>query len=208
MISVIILDDHQLFIDGIVNSFQNDPEISVTGFALDGNAGLNLILEQQPDVTLLDIDFSKTRENGLDILKSIRKLPVSTRVIVLTGHCDESLVNSLKIEGAYGFRLKNIGLEKLRQTIIDVNNGEMVFKYDSHIITPHKYSEFDTQLTLSDRAIEIIKLLSNGLVVKEIAQKIGIAETTVNDHLERAKRKLGAKNNVELVFMASKAGWI
>lgn len=208
MINVIILDDHQLFIDGIMNSFRNDPQIRIAGFALDGNAGMDLILDQQPDVALLDIDFSKTRESGLDILKAIRKSPVQTKVIVLTGHCDESLVNNIQKEGANGFRLKNIGLEKLRQIIIDVHNGEMSFTYDTQIISSHKYLEFETQSILSDRAIEIIKLLSKGLVVKEIAQQIGIAETTINDHLERAKRKVGAKNNVELVFMVSKAGWI
>lgn len=208
MISVIELDDHQLFIDGIVNSFLNDPEISIAGFALDGNSGMNLMQQQQPGVVLLDIDFSKTRENGLDILKSIHKLPVQPKVIVLTGYCDVSLVDSLKNEGASGFLLKNVGLDQLRQTIIDVYNGEVVFRYDTQIIATHKNPDFSTQPVLSDRAVEIIKLLSQGLVVKEIAQKLGIAETTVNDHLERTKRKLDAKNNVELVFLSSKAGWI
>lgn len=208
MISVIVLDDHQLFIDGIVNSFLNDPLIAITGFALDGNLGMRLILEQQPDVALLDIDFSKSRENGLDILKSIHKLPVQPKVIVLTGHCDTSLVDSIKNEGASGFLLKNVGLHLLRQTIIDVYNGEVVFRYDTQIISTHKNPDLTIQPILSDRAIEIIKLLSQGLVVKEISQKLGIAETTVNDHLDRAKRKVDAKNNVELVFLTSKAGWI
>ena len=89
-----------------------------------------------------------------------------------------------------------------------VVHGEVVFRYDTQIIATHKNPDFSTQPVLSDRAVEIIKLLSQGLVVKEIAQKLGIAETTVNDHLERTKRKLDAKNNVELVFLSSKAGWI
>jgi two-component system, NarL family, response regulator NreC len=208
MISVIILDDHQLFIDGIVNSFSNDKEIAITGFALDGTTGINLVRQKQPDVVLLDIDFSKTRENGLDMLKAIRNLPINSKVIALTSHCDASLIDHLQREGANGFRLKNIDLAQLRQTIIDVNSGEMVFKYDSQLLTGIKVSEFTTQPILSDRAAEIVKLLSRGMIVKEISQKMGIAETTVNDHLERSKRRLGAKNNVELVYIASKSGLI
>jgi len=208
MISVIILDDHQLFIDGIVNSFSNDPDITITGFALDGTTGVNLIHRKHPDVVLLDIDFSKTRENGLDILKAIRNLSIHPKVIALTGHCDKSLIDLLRHEGANGFRLKNIDLKELRQTILDVYSGEMVFKYDPQVMNGSGPSVFTTQPVLSERAVEIIKLLAQGCIVKEIAQKMGIAETTVNDHLERTKRKLGAKNNVELVFLAGKSGVI
>ncbi|MCK9412701.1 MAG: response regulator transcription factor [Prolixibacteraceae bacterium] len=208
MITIIILDDHQLFIDGIVHSFSNDPEIAVTGFALDGSSGLAMIGEKLPDVVLLDIDFSKTRENGVDILKSIRKLPQSPKVVVLTGHCEASLIEQLQREGANGYRLKNIDMGELRQTILDVYSGEMVFKYDSKLANENRNLFFDTPPILSDRAVEIIRLLSQGFIVKEIAHKLGIAETTVNDHLERTKRKLGAKNNAELVYLAGKSGVI
>lgn len=208
MIKVLILDDHQLFIDGIAHSFSNDPEIAVTGFALDGTSGLSLIQDKQPDVVLLDIDFSKTHESGVDILKAIRKLPQSPKVVVLTGHCEASLIEQLQKEGANGYRLKNIDMGELRQTILDVYSGEMVFKYDSKLANENRNLFFETQPLLSDRAVEIIRLLSQGFIVKEIAQKLGIADTTVNDHLERTKRKLGAKNNVELVYLAGKSGVI
>jgi two-component system, NarL family, response regulator NreC len=208
MIKIIILDDHQLFIDGIVNSFSNDTEITVSGFALDGPSGLAIIEEKQPDVVLLDIDFSKTHETGVDILKAIRKLQYSPKVVVLTGHCETSLIEQLQKEGANGYRLKNIDLGELRQTILDVYSGEMVFKYDSKLVNENNNRFFEPQPLLSERAVEIIRLLSQGFIVKEIAQKLGIADTTVNDHLERTKRKLGAKNNVELVYLAGKSGVI
>lgn len=208
MINTIIIDDHQLFIDGIVHSFSNDPEIVVTGFALDGTSGLAMIDKKQPDVILLDIDFSKTHESGVDILKSIRKLTQSPKVIVLTGHCETSLIEQLRHEGANGYRLKNIDMGELRQTILDVYAGEMVFKYDSKLANENRNPFFEAPPLLSDRAVDIIRLLSQGFIVKEIAQKLGIADTTVNDHLERTKRKLGAKNNVELVYLAGKSGVI
>lgn len=208
MIKIIILDDHQLFIDGIVNSFSSDPEITVIGYALDGSSGLAMIKEKQPDVVLLDIDFSKTHESGVDILKAIRKLGHLPKVLVLTGHCEVSLIDQLQREGANAYRLKNIALAELRQTILDVYAGDMVFKYDSKLVNDNRNMFFEIPPLLSDRAVEIIRLLSQGYIVKEIAQKLGIADTTVNDHLERTKRKLGAKNNVELVYLAGKGGVI
>jgi two-component system, NarL family, response regulator NreC len=208
MINLIILDDHQLFIDGIVNSFRNDQEIMVTGYALDGKRGLKLIEELKPDVVLLDIDFSKTHENGVDLLKLIRQLEESPKVIVLTGYCDSGLIDQLQKEGANGFRLKSIEMGQLRQTIIDVYSGEMVFKYDSLMLNSRKQPSLTTQPILSERAVDIVNLLAQGYIVKEISLKLGIADTTVNDHLERTKRKLGAKNNVELVYLAGKSGII
>jgi DNA-binding NarL/FixJ family response regulator len=208
MINTIILDDHQLFIDGIVHSFSNDLEIAVIGFALDGSSGLAMIEKKQPDLILLDIDFSKTHENGVDILKAIRKLHQSPKVVILTGHCETSLIEQLQKEGANGYRLKNIDMGELRQTILDVYAGEMVFKYDSKLANENRNPFFEAPPLLSDRAFDIIRLLSQGFIVKEIAHKLGIADTTVNDHLERTKRKLGAKNNVELVYLAGKSGVI
>lgn len=200
MINVIILDDHQLFIDGLVNSFISDSEINIIGFANDGTTGLKLIGLQKPDVVILDIDFTKTNESGLDILKEIRKTNSSLKILILTGYCDRSLIENLQKEGSNGYLLKNVDFEQLHQTIIDIYNGKYVFKYD--IFSSKK--GFSPVPILSDRAIEILKLLSQGLIVKEIASQLQIAETTVTDHIERTKRKLSAKNNVELIFMASK----
>jgi two-component system, NarL family, response regulator NreC len=208
MIKVIILDDHQLFIDGIINSFTGDNNIKIVDYALDGASGLAKIKSLKPDVVILDIDFSKTGETGIDLLRLIRQVEPTIKVLILTGHCDTGLIDILKQEGANGYRLKNIDLEDLKQAILDISSGQITFKYDSVLLKSEKKWGTNTQTILSDRAIEIIKLLSQGLIVKEISQRLGIAETTVNDHLERTKRKLGAKNNCELVFIAGKNGII
>jgi DNA-binding NarL/FixJ family response regulator len=202
MIRVIILDDHQLFIDGIVNSFINDSEIEIVGFSNDGTTGLKLINKQNPDVVILDIDFRNTQENGVDILKIIKKTNTTTKVLILTGYCDKSLIEELQSEGANGYRLKNIDFEELRQTILAIYKGKYVFTYDFPNIT----KKYISAQQISVRALEVIKLLSKGLIVKEISSELGIAETTIYDHIERAKHKLGAKNNVELVFLATKSG--
>ncbi len=201
MIKIIILDDHQLFIDGLINSFRNDEQIEIIDFALNGITGLEKIKKNKPDVILLDIEFSKTKENGVDILKSLKKLQLPVKTLVLTNYCDKPLIEQLRKEGAEGYRIKNIGIDQLRKSIIDIYDGEITFKYDSDLIDqiiPFIPSR------ISERAVEIIKLLSEGLIVKEIATKLGIAETTVNDHIERTRKKLAAKNNSELVYMAVK----
>jgi len=204
MIKVIILDDHQMFIDGILNSFTNDETIKIIGFANNGSSGISLIKALNPGIVILDIDFTKTHENGVDILKQIRKLNTDVKILILTGYCDNSLIEAIRSEGANGYLMKNIDMEQLRNTIVSVFDGEIVFRYDSQFIN----KDNNTIPQISERATEIIKLLSQGFIIKEISNKLGIAETTVNDHLERTKRKLGAKNNVELVFIATKNGVI
>ncbi|MFV0468991.1 MAG: response regulator transcription factor [Dysgonomonas sp.] len=114
MIKILILDDHQLFIDGLVHSFFHDPQITVVGYAISGAVGINLIELHNPDVVLLDIDFTKTNENGLEILKQIRKINSLVKVIVLTGYSDKTLVENLHKEKANGYLLKNIDFEILR----------------------------------------------------------------------------------------------
>ena len=201
MIKIIILDDHQLFIDGLINSFRNDKQIEIIDFALNGVNGLEKIIKNKPDMILLDIEFSKTRENGIDILKLLKQLKLPVKTLVLTNYCDKPLLEQLRKEGAEGYRVKNIGIDELRQTIVDIHNGEVIFKYDSGLIDQNIPV---IPAKISERAIEIIKLLSEGLIVKEIASKLGIGETTVNDHIERTRKKMAAKNNTELVFLAVK----
>ena len=201
MIKIIILDDHQLFIDGLINSFRNDKQIEIIDFALNGVNGLEKIIKNKPYMILLDIEFSKTRENGIDILKLLKQLKLPVKTLVLTNYCDKPLLEQLRKEGAEGYRVKNIGIDELRQTIVDIHNGEVIFKYDSGLIDQNIPV---IPAKISERAIEIIKLLSEGLIVKEIASKLGIGETTVNDHIERTRKKMAAKNNTELVFLAVK----
>jgi DNA-binding NarL/FixJ family response regulator len=204
MIKVIIIDDHQLFIDGLIHSFNDDSEIKICGSALDGFSGLVIVKANLPDVVILDIDFSKTNESGIDIMKAIKQYSPDIKVLILTGYCDHGLINMLKKEGADGYRVKNIDVTELRQTILDVHLGHIVFKYESGLLKNEHIWQIQIPNLLSERAVEIIKLLSEGFIVKEIAQQLNIAESTVNDHLERAKRKLNAKNNCELVSIAGK----
>ena len=201
MIKVIILDDHQLFIDGLLQVFQNDLKIKIIDSALDGINGIKKIKLLHPDIVLLDIDFTKTKESGVDILKTIKKIDKNILVLVLTGYCDKSLIDRLRIEGANGYRLKNIGYKELRQTILDIYTGEVVFKFESDMMNNHDQW---SSPQVSERAIEILNLLAKGLIVKEIAKQLCIAETTVNDHIERTRRKFDAKNNSELIYIASK----
>lgn len=205
MIKVIIIDDHQLFIDGLLQVFQGDSEISIIDYALDGTNGFNKVKLFQPNVVILDIEFTKTRESGVDILKMIKKNNNNFLVLILTGYCDKSLIDVLRAEGANGYRLKNIGYKELRQTILDIYAGQVVYKYESSMMLNYEQISIPQ---ISHRAVEIIRLLAQGSIVKEIAQNLGIAETTVHDHIERTRRKLDAKNNSELVFMASKSGLI
>lgn len=202
MLKIIILDDHQLFIHGLLNSFIDDELITISGYETDPEKGIALIRSENPDLVILDVVFTCSGIGGIDILREIKKGHNSVKVLILTGCADRSLIRLLRMEGADGYRIKNIGITDLRQTIIDICLGIKVFLFEPDFVTDENI--WDAPV-LSEKAVEIIKLLSRGMSVKEIALARSVAETTVIDHIERSKRKLNAKNNAELVALAHKS---
>lgn len=205
MVRIFILDDHQLFIDGLLNSFCDDSLIRVVGYALNEAQGLAGINELKPDIVILDINFSMSNENGINMLKAIKKTNNSIKILILTSYCDLALIEQARQSGAEGFKVKNISIRELRETLLEIYDDQIVFKYKQRTDNP-EYTY--VRPVLSERAIEIIQLLAEGYIVKEIALKINIAETTVNDHIDRAKKKLCARNTSELVYLAVKNRYI
>lgn len=205
MVRIFILDDHQLFIDGLRNSFSDDSLIRVVGYALNETQGLAKINELKPDIVILDINFSLSNENGINMLKAIKKSNNPIKILILTSYSDLALIEQARQSGAEGFKVKNISIRELRETLLEIYDNQIVFKYTQRT-NNQDYSY--VRPVLSERAIEIIQLLAEGYIVKEIALKINIAETTVNDHIDRAKKKLCARNTSELVYLAVKNRYI
>lgn len=209
MIKYAIFDDHQLFIDGIKEALSVDDNFTFMGSATNGNEALQIVLHTPIDIVILDVEFRKTNESGLDILRSIKEVKPEVKVLVLTGYSNQYLVEMLQKHGASGLRLKNIGIEDLKYTLLNIFQGEIIFNYFSMNEVRHNdRSTIVLQDRPSARAIEIISLLAEGYVAKEIADQLDISLSTVNDHIERAKRKVNARNSVELVAMATRSGII
>ena len=204
MIKVIIADDHVIFRQGLLKLLQTAEDITVAGEAGEGHEALRLIEEEKPDVAMLDISMPNL--SGLGIADEIRERGVGTKVIFLTMHND--LLTAKKgILSAPGYVLKDDAFEDLLYAIRTVAAGG---KFISPAISvklaqSHPLKESRNRI-LTEREIEILRLIASGLTNKRIAGKLSISVKTVETHRTRILQKLEVHSATDLVKHALKMG--
>jgi DNA-binding NarL/FixJ family response regulator len=210
-INVVIVDDHQIVRDGIKAMLMLSKSIKVIGEAAD-NDGLVQILEKNiPDIIILDITLPG--KSGIEITNELVKKELPLKILILSANTDEeNIIGAIKA-GASGFLPKDTPKDEFIEAINLVYNGEGYFGeklskiiYKSYIQHVKTKKDSEPELCLSDREIEIIKQLAEGLSVKEIADKLFISPRTVESHKNNILGKLNLKNNIELVKFAIKQG--
>jgi len=209
LIKVILVDDHKIVRDGIKAMTFLEKSIKIIGEASDYDSLTELLEKQLPDLIILDITLpGKTGTEIAEILKE--KFP-TIKILMLSANNDEDSIIEAIQAGAEGFLSKDTSREELLLAINSVCSGEGYFGeklskiiYKSYITYVKKNPENNTDANLSDREIEIIKLLSEGLCGKEIAEKLYISPRTVETHRANILAKLHLKNNIDLVKYAIK----
>ena len=200
-INVIIADDHQLFRDGVKAMLQRSDTIDVIGEAADGPALLNVLTDQAPDIVLLDIAMPTT--SGLDLLPTIKERFPSVRCIMLTMHEDVQYVLRSLRQGADGYLLKDSDAEELRAAVHEVAQGNKYFKNKISDLIVANLSDGDNQeLLLSEREIQVVRLVAEGKITKEIAAQLYVSVRTVETHRSRIMKKLGVANTAEMIRLA------
>jgi DNA-binding NarL/FixJ family response regulator len=204
MIRVIIADDHVIFRQGLLKLLQTAEDIVVVGEAGEGREALRLIEEVTPDVAMLDISMPNL--SGIGIADEIREKGVGTKVIFLTMHND--LLTAKKgILSAPGYVLKDDAFEDLLYAIRTVAAGG---KFISPAISvklaqSHPLKESRNRI-LTEREIEVLRLIASGLTNKRIAGKLSISVKTVETHRTRILQKLEVHSTTDLVKHALKIG--
>ncbi len=205
---IYIVDDHAVVRDGIKMMLVAYPEIAVTGEFENGKELFEALKSKEPDLLLLDITLPGL--TGIEIAKIITESYPKLKILILSAMTDrESITESIKA-GAHGFLSKDVQKEELHQAIIAVHKNKRyvgsniaLTVFEGFISSISKESIIEDQL-LTDREIEIIKLFSDGLLYKQIADKLGISIKTVESHKANIMRKLELKSTVELVKYAIK----
>ena len=201
-IKLFVVDDHQIFIDGIKALLHDIENIEIIGEANNGRQALERLKEINADVVLMDIGMADL--NGIETTKIIlEKLP-TVKIIALTMYDDQSKVAKMLRAGVKGYILKDTAKNELTQAIQTVAAGGVYYS-DKVIINTMQNISNETENLLSkltNREIEIIKLIVKSLTNKEIAEKLSISELTVNTHRKNAMRKLMIKNTAGLVKFA------
>ena len=200
-ISVVLADDHQLFRDGMKAMLQASGEVEVVGEAAGGSVLLTVLASQNPDVVLLDISMPQT--SGIELLPVIKERFPDVKCIMLTMHEDvQYVLRSLK-QGADGYLLKEADAEELRTAIREVYEGKKYFKNKiSDLIVANLSGEPSPETLLSEREIQVVRLVAEGKITKEIADQLYVSTRTVETHRSRIMKKLGVANTAEMIRMA------
>jgi two-component system response regulator DegU len=219
-ISIIIVEDHPLFQQGITDALTLQPGFSVVASASTGEKGLELISKHQPRVAVVDVNLPGM--NGQQITKQLVEDRIPTRVILLTGYDDiEQKIQAMR-SGAAAFCTKNIMPDDLIRVIRQVVDGLYVLDgrvFDQGQLQAHLESyapstarfnggRAETVQPLSLREMEVLACVTQGMSNKEIAVKLQISQQTVKNHVTSILRKLGLDDRTQAAIFAVQQGWV
>jgi two-component system response regulator NreC len=213
---IIITDDHQLILDGLRSIITGESDLHLLAEANNGQQALALCESLQPDMVMMDIDMPVM--NGLEATIQIKKKFPSIRIMVLTMHDEAALIKRIMEVGADGYMLKNADQQELVSAIRKIAAGEKHFS--EKVLQALKEGKTDSSQfslrptdsvllsTLTEREVEILRLLAEGLSNKEIGDKIFISHRTVDTHRTNLMKKLDVHNVAGLIRFAIRNGLI
>lgn len=203
---VFIVDDHTMFREGLRQLIDREPGLTVCGDAADAVEALPAIRETNPDVVLVDISLAGA--SGIDLIKDIKGEFEDLPVLVVSMH-DESLYAERALRaGAMGYVMKHEPAKTVKAAIHKVLAGDMYLseKMSTSVINRLLRGQSDQPKSpiemLSDRELEVFRLLGQGQGVRQIAEKLEVTIPTVNSFRNRIKEKLGLKSSTEVMLHA------
>jgi two-component system NarL family response regulator len=208
-IRVLVVDDHALFRRGLQMVLEQEPDIEVVGEASDGAEAVQKASDTLPDIVLMDVRMPK--RGGIDACTAIHDAVPSTKIIMLTISDEEAdLYDAIKA-GAMGYLLKEISIEEVASAIRAVHGGQslispsMASKLLTEFASMIKRTDDRQQVPtprLTDREMEVLKLVAKGLNNRDIAKQLFISENTVKNHIRNILEKLQLHSRMEAVVYA------
>jgi DNA-binding NarL/FixJ family response regulator len=211
LIRVFIADDHELVRFALRSLLEAEPDLELVGEAENGELAVERVVETAPDVLLLDMRMPGL--GGTEVCRKVRDECPSTRVLVLTSYDDEEELFSVLAAGASGYLLKDAHPDNVAQAVRSVADGQAVFDdtIAQRIIAGKQGAEIGAEATalresLSEREMEVLRLMAKGLSNKEIGRALWIGETTVKTHVSHILRKLDQNDRTQAVLTAVRHG--
>lgn len=200
-ISVVLADDHHIVVEGIREILKNVEDLEVTGVAYNGRELIDIARQLKPDLAILDINMPEM--DGLQCTRILKQEFPSIKVLILTMYNDRAFINEMINAGADGCVLKATGTNELRDAINRILRNKSYFDALPQIPA----SAIQEKVQLSDREIEIIKLVVKGKTSGEIADALFISDHTVKTHRKNIFRKLQINHVSQLTTIAINRGW-
>ena len=219
-ITLLIVDDHPLFRQGVADALALEEGFRVVGQAADGKHALELIRDLDPDIAVLDVNLPEM--NGQQITHQVTQEKLRTRILLLTGYDDLEQAIHAAHAGARAYCAKEIQPQSLINVIREVANGKFVI--GENVFTRRELDKWlESQMEgarrsysepgspfhpLSDREMEVLSCVVRGMSNKEIARLLGISHQTVKNHVTSILRKFGVEDRTQAVVYALKRGWV
>jgi DNA-binding NarL/FixJ family response regulator len=208
-IKVLIVDDHALFRRGLQMVLEGEPDVDVVGEASDGQEAVERAEQTTPDVVLMDVRMP--RRSGIEATRQIKDALPSTRILMLTISDEEADLYDAVKAGASGYLLKEISIDEVANAVRSVNAGQS-------LISPSMASKLLTEFAamvkrrderaqvpgprLTERELEVLKLVAKGMNNRDIGSELFISENTVKNHVRNILEKLHLHSRMEAVVYA------
>lgn len=202
-IKIVVVDDHQLFREGIISLLSKNDDLEVVGEAENENQLWEILDREKANIVLVDISLPES--NGIDIISTAKEKYPEIRFIVLTMHAEGQYVVKSIRKGAYGYLIKNANEKELIHAIKQVALGHKYLNAEISqlMITDILIEEDESRKQLSDREKEVLVMVSNGKTTKEIAEELFVSSRTVESHRMNIMKKLKVQNTAELIKKAA-----
>ncbi len=219
-ITIVVVDDHPLFRQGVVDSFSLEADLLVVGQASTGEEALAMIRTLRPQVAVVDVNLPGV--NGQQVMRQVAAEKWQTRVILLTAYDDQEQVIHAMRGGASAYCSKDVRPEELIDIIHSVADGKYII--GEQILQQKELDRWlDTRTEdgmrsygdpgepfypLSGREMEVLSFVTKGMSNKEIALLLGISHQTVKNHVTAILRKLGVEDRTQAAIFALRRGWV
>jgi DNA-binding NarL/FixJ family response regulator len=194
---IFLVDDHPMVIEGLQNMLLQIQNVEVVGHATNAASCLGFFVKNEADIVLLDINLPDG--NGMDLCKQLLQRKPALKIIALTNHEQLSYLQGMKDAGAKGYLLKNASQHMIESALQAVLSSNESWLGKENI--KDSFSN-DSQLLLTRREIEVLKLIAEGLTNQEIADRLFVSASTIDSHRKNLISKLQVKNTAALIRKA------
>jgi DNA-binding NarL/FixJ family response regulator len=206
-VRVLVADDHEVVLEGVRALIERQPDLEVCGLAANGREAVELAQKTKPDVVVLDMTMPEL--DGLDVIRLIKKKLPDTEVVVFSAHSSEEMVEEVFDAGAKSYIEKSQASQDLVTAIRSLAEHKPFFStqtseilFAKFLLPKDRQQQSRTELRLTAREREIVRLLAQSSSNKEVATALGISIRTVETHRATLMRKLGVRSVAGLVRYA------
>jgi two-component system, NarL family, response regulator DegU len=219
-IKIIVVDDHPIFRQGVVDSLNLESDINIVGQFENGESALAEFSKILPDIAIVDVNLPGI--NGQQLTREIVDMKINTKVVLLTAYDDtEQKIHAIRV-GAFAYCSKDILPSKLISVIRNIHEGnyfvgkefmspeQLKIWVRANTNTPNKSFTLlgESVNPLSSREMEVLATVTQGMSNKEVARELGISHQTVKNHVTAILRKLGVEDRTQAAVYALKKGWV